>query len=62
VFTVWEGITKLQLLFARGIESFDSSNSFVELHDRRAKEAAQVMDEKYVVSWFLFEDIVYHDE
>ena len=48
-FTVWEGITKLQLLFEHGIESFDSGGHFVEL-DRRANEAAQLMDVNYVVS------------
>lgn len=48
-FTVWHGITKLQTLFSRGIESFDSHGSFIEL-EKRAREAAKIMDENYVVS------------
>jgi hypothetical protein len=48
-FTVWEGITKLRTLFGRGIEGFDNNNGFVEL-DKRAKEAADIIDLKFLVS------------
>lgn len=54
-FTVWEGITHLQSLFSRGIESFDSSGKFVEL-DKRAKEAAAIMETNYVVSTKCYHD------
>lgn len=49
VFTVWEGLTKLRILFGRGIESFCDSDGFVELK-KRATEAATQMEEEYLVS------------
>lgn len=48
-FTVWEGITKLRNLFGQGIEGFDGNNGFVEL-DKRAIEAAEIIDKKFLVS------------
>ena len=51
-FTVHEGITELQRLFAQGIVSFDSAGKFVELN-RRAEEAAELMSAKYLVSSFI---------
>lgn len=51
-FTVHEGITQLQMLFALGIDSFDGAGKFVEL-ERRAKEAAELMSAEYLVSSFI---------
>ena len=52
-FTVWEGITKLRILYARGINSFNDGDMFVELK-KRAEEAAAAMEESHLVSWFRF--------
>lgn len=50
-FTVWEGITKLRTLFGRGIEGFDFNDGFVQLN-KRAIEAAEIMDKNFLVSDF----------
>ena len=49
-FTVWEGLSKLRAMFGHGIDGFDAGNHFVEL-DKRAKEAAKTMQDKFIVSF-----------
>ena len=47
--TVWEGMTQLRVLYAQGIEGFDCTENFVELDRSRARKAAALMAENFMV-------------
>ena len=49
-FTAYKSIVYLKTNFTQGVEEFDRAEEYFQL-DRQAREAAQTMEQLYMVSW-----------